>query len=95
MEWFYLLSATWLLLNVLAGMVRIARGPTAADRMLSAQLFGTTGVAALLLLAQGMGVTAIRDVALVVAILAAVAIMAFVQRVWGRPPSREQSDGPC
>jgi hypothetical protein len=31
------------------------RGPTAADRMLAAQLFGTTAVAVLLLLAEGMG----------------------------------------
>lgn len=37
-----------------AGLVRIARGPTPADRMLAAQLFGTTGVAVLLLLAQGL-----------------------------------------
>ena len=43
--------AVFLVLNVLAGLVRVARGPTVADRILVAQLFGTTGVAVLLLLA--------------------------------------------
>jgi multicomponent Na+:H+ antiporter subunit F len=52
--------------------------------MLAAQLFGTTAVAVLLLLADGMGQPALRDIALVFALLAAVAAVAFVQRVWSR-----------
>ncbi|WP_258868892.1 hypothetical protein [Alkalilimnicola ehrlichii] len=48
---FYLGVAFFLLLNVALGLRRIARGPTAADRMLSAQLFGTTGIAMILCLA--------------------------------------------
>jgi len=74
----------FLLLNLAAGLWRVMRGPTAADRMLAAQLFGTTAVAALLLLAEGMARPALRDVALVFALLAAVAAVAFVQRVWSR-----------
>ncbi|WP_405235026.1 monovalent cation/H+ antiporter complex subunit F [Lentisalinibacter orientalis] len=76
--------AAFLLLNLAAGLWRVMRGPTAADRMLAAQLFGTTAVATLLLLAEGTQQPALRDVALVFALLAAVAAVAFVQRVWSR-----------
>jgi len=74
--------AVFLLLNVAAGLVRIMRGPTPADRMLSAQLFGTTGVGVLLLLAEAMRTPALRDVALVLALLAVLAVAAFVKRGW-------------
>jgi multicomponent Na+:H+ antiporter subunit F len=76
--------AAFLVLNLAAGLWRVMRGPTAADRMLAAQLFGTTAVAVLLLLADGMDEAALRDIALVFALLAAVAAVAFVQRVWSR-----------
>lgn len=74
--------ALFLLLNLGAGMWRVLRGPTAADRMLAAQLFGTTAVAILLLLAEATGNAALRDVALVFALLAAVTAVAFVRRAW-------------
>ena len=74
--------ALFLLLNLVAGMWRVLRGPTAADRMLAAQLFGTTAVALLLLLAQAYDKAALRDVALVFALLAAVTTVAFVRRAW-------------
>lgn len=80
MSGFVLAVALFLLLNVLAGLVRIWRGPTAADRMLAAQLFGTTGTAILLLLAEGLSNAALRDVALVLALLASVATVVFVRR---------------
>jgi len=73
--------AVFLLLNVLVGLVRVARGPTFADRMLVAQLFGTTGVTVLLVLGADPGRSALRDVALVFAMLAAIAVVAFVQLV--------------
>ena len=82
MQTLFLLLALFLLLNLCAGMWRVLRGPTAADRMLAAQLFGTTAVAVLLLLAQAFDNTALRDVALVFALLAAVTAVAFVRRVW-------------
>ncbi len=84
MDTFFIAVACFLLLNLAAGLIRVLRGPTAADRMLAAQLFGTTAVATLLLLAQGMHEPALRDIALVFALLAAVAAVAFVQRVWSR-----------
>ena len=72
--------ALFLLLTVLGGLVRIWLGPTAADRMLAAQLFGTTGTAIALLLAEALGRPALRDVALTYSLLAAVAISTFVKR---------------
>lgn len=82
METLYLALAIFLMLNIAAGLVRILRGPTPADRMLAAQLFGTTGVAILVLLAEAQSLPALRDVALVFALLAALATVAFVKRVW-------------
>ena len=82
MQALYLALALFLLLNLGAGMWRVLRGPTAADRMLAAQLFGTTAVAVLLLLAQATGNAALRDVALLFALLAAVTAVAFVRRAW-------------
>lgn len=77
--------AVFLALNIVAGLVRVLRGPTLADRMLAAQLFGTTGTAILLLLAEALAQPALHDVALVFALLAAVNVVAFVRRVW--PPT--------
>jgi len=86
----YLALALFLLLNLCAGMWRILRGPSIADRMLAGQLFGTTAVAILLLLAEATESPAMRDVALVFALLAAVTAVAFVQRAW--PDMEEGND---
>jgi multicomponent Na+:H+ antiporter subunit F len=88
----YILAAI-LLLNLVAGLARIARGPTAADAMLAAQLFGTTGVGTLLLLAEATTASALRDVALVLALLAVLAIIAFVRRGW-RHATTERASSP-
>jgi multicomponent Na+:H+ antiporter subunit F len=71
--------AVVLLISVVAGLVRVARGPTLADRMLVAQLFCTTAVAVLLLLAADPGAEALRDVALVFALLAPTAVITFAR----------------
>lgn len=72
--------ALFLLLTLLAGMWRIFRGPTDIDRMLATQLFGTTAVAILLLLAESSGNASFRDIALVFALLAAITAVAFVRK---------------
>ncbi|MCO6413979.1 MAG: hypothetical protein J5I92_14655 [Thiogranum sp.] len=82
----------FLLLNLGAGLWRVLRGPTAADRMLAAQLFGTTAVAVLLLLAQAFGEAALRDVALVFALLAPVTAVAFVRRLWPEQGNSRDTD---
>ena len=83
MESLYAATALFLLLTLVAGLWRVLRGPTAADRMLAAQLFGTTAVACALLLAQALEQPALRDVALVFALLAAITLVAFVRHIWG------------
>ncbi|HDP88769.1 MAG TPA: pH regulation protein F [Thioalkalivibrio sp.] len=74
--------ALFLLANLAVALWRVLRGPTQADRMLVAVLFGTTGVAILLLLAEAQGVPALVDAALVFALLAAIAGAAFSVRAW-------------
>lgn len=72
-----------LFISLLGGLVRVIIGPTPADRMLAAQLMGTSGVGILLLLAQAFLLPPLRDVALVFSLLAAIAAVAFVQRPFG------------
>jgi len=86
-EWMSLV-ALFLLLNLVVGLGRVWLGPTPADRMLAAQLFGTTGVAILSVLAEATHQPALRDVALALALLAAMATVVFVRRVWTTPAAR-------
>jgi multicomponent Na+:H+ antiporter subunit F len=74
--------ALFLLGNLVVALLAAARGPTAADRMLMALLFGSTGTGTLLLLAQAMRIPALVDVALVLALLAAIGGVAFARRAW-------------
>ena len=78
-------AAIFILAMVTLGLVRIFRGPTEADRMMSAQLLGSGGVAVLLLLAVAAETPAIVDVALMLALLAAFASVAFVVNARIRP----------
>lgn len=67
------------LVMVAVGLLSVLRGPTRADRMMAAQLFGTGGIAALLLVGTATGVESVVDVALTLAVLAAFASVAFVK----------------
>lgn len=87
MQTLYYALILLLLLTLAAGLWRIRRGPTAADRMLAAQLFGTTATAILLLLAEVSAVPALRDVALVLALLAAITVTAFTRRALAPRPA--------
>ncbi len=78
MTTFLLGAAAFILGTVTLGLVRILRGPGNADRMLAAQLLGTGGVAALLLLGVATGVGAVSEVGLLLALLAAFGSVAFV-----------------
>lgn len=71
-----------LLINIVVGMVRILRGPTAADRMLAAEMFATSAVVIVLMMAFGTDNLALIDVALIFALLAALASVTFVSRAW-------------
>lgn len=92
--------AAFLLLTLLIALIRIWRGPAPADRMLASQLFGTTGVALLLVLAYAQSMPSLMDVALTLAVLSVLAIVAFVTRVVridqagsGSEPSKHQGAG--
>ncbi|WP_421989072.1 monovalent cation/H+ antiporter complex subunit F [Roseococcus sp.] len=74
---FLLFISGCVMLTVLVGLWRVLRGPTDADRMMAAQLLGSGGIAALLLLAAGLGNSAILDAALSLSVLAAFASVAF------------------
>jgi multicomponent Na+:H+ antiporter subunit F len=84
----YLAAALVLLVTLLAGLGRTWRGPTATDRIMSAQLFGTTGVGVLLLLAEVRAEPGLQNVALVFALLAVLATAAFVRSP--RPADRTE-----
>lgn len=84
---FLLAAALFVLGTVALGLIRVLRGPDDTDRMLAAQLLGTGGVASLLLLGVASGVNAVGDLALLLALLAAFASVAFV--TGARRPGQE------
>jgi multicomponent Na+:H+ antiporter subunit F len=76
---FLLAAAAFVVTMVALALVRVLRGPGAADRMMATQLLGTGGIAAVLLLGAATGEDAAIDVALILALLAAFASFAFVK----------------
>jgi multicomponent Na+:H+ antiporter subunit F len=71
-------AAGFVLVMAALGLLRLLRGPGEIDRMMTAQLTGTGGVAVLLLLGAASTMPAVMDVALLLALLAAFASVAFV-----------------
>jgi multicomponent Na+:H+ antiporter subunit F len=76
---FLLWMAAFVVLMVALGLLRVARGPGRAERMMAAQLLGTGAIGALLLLSAAVGEPAVVDVALTLALLSAFASIAFVK----------------
>lgn len=85
---FLIAAATFLLAVIGAGLVRLLIGRSAADRLMAVQLLGTGGGAICILLAVATDNSAIIDVALTLAILAAFAVAAF-----GLPSPRATKQG--
>ncbi len=79
---FLLLVVAILLVSLGGGMIQALRGPTRGDRMLVVQLLGTGAVAVLVLLAEAGHDPALVDIALVLALLAAITMVAFVRCAW-------------
>ncbi len=77
MSTFLAVAALILVATLCGGLVRIVLGPTPFDRLMAAQLMGTTGIATLLVLAEVVHVPALVDVAVIFALLAAVTVVAF------------------
>jgi multicomponent Na+:H+ antiporter subunit F len=75
-----LIASLILVLSLGLGLLRVYMGPSLEDRMLSVQLVGTTGVGLLLLFGFLLEMPASVDVALVLALLAAVSVAALTRR---------------
>jgi multicomponent Na+:H+ antiporter subunit F len=80
MTLFLTLTLLVLVLSLCIGLVRIFRGPALEDRFMSVQLMGTTGVGILLILGLLLDIPASIDIALVLAMLAAISIVALTRR---------------
>lgn len=94
MNAFLLAVAALVILTVAVGLVRVVRGPAPADRMMAAQLLGTAGIAALLLVGVATSASAALDVALMLALLApfaAVALVTATPRAPSTAPDRSDS----
>jgi multicomponent Na+:H+ antiporter subunit F len=87
-------AAVFVLAMVALGLLRIFWGPAEADRMMAAQLLGSGGVAVLLILAVATDTPAIVDVALMLALLAAFAAVAFVTNASGAASGTPEARDP-
>jgi multicomponent Na+:H+ antiporter subunit F len=89
MDSFLFGAAGFVLTMVALGLIVVLRRPAEVDHMMAAQLLGTGGVAILLLLASATETAPIVDVALLLALFAAFAAVAFV-----RSASDQESEVP-
>lgn len=94
----YFGAAVVALVTLLLSLVRVLRGPTPVERILAAQLMGTTGVGVLLPAETGFRragyvIPGLMDVALVFAVLAAVTGIAFVYRGWEHASGEKVNHG--
>lgn len=95
MDEFLLAAILFLLANIAVGIVVLLRGEHPVDRLLAAQLSGTTGMAVCLLMAETQDMPAARNGALILSVLSALTAVAFVHRYWPQatepPPGRGES----
>ena len=85
----YISAAVALLLTIVLSLAYAFRQPGRADSLLAALLFGSTGVALVLVLGRGLDLARAVDIALVFALLAAVLGVAFVLRGWPAEESKK------
>ena len=81
MDVFFIIVIVFLLLKKSFGLIRVWRGPTVGDRLLTTQLFGTTGMAILLVLAGYSKDLTLLNVAITFNVLAILLVICMVQ-VW-------------
>ena len=72
-------ASLFVLLTVALGLFAILRRSADVDRLMAVQLLGTGGVAILLLLAVASETPPVVDVAVMLALFAAFAVVAFVR----------------
>jgi len=83
MDLFFTIVIIFLLLNIALGLIRVWRGPTVADRLLTTQLFGTTGMAILLVLSGYLKQPTFLNVAITFNVLAILLVIGLVI-VWNK-----------
>lgn len=88
----YVSAAVVLLLTIALGLGHVFRQPGRADSLLAVLLFGSTGVALVLVLGHALGLPHAADIALVLALLAAVLGVAFVRRGWPDDEPKEDHE---
>lgn len=76
---FYYGVVAFIVGNIILGGIRVARGPTRADRMLSGQFLGTSTVVIFLILAEATQQPSLRNLALIFVALAALTTVAFTR----------------
>lgn len=81
MDVFFIMVIAFLILNIALGLFRVWRGPTVADRLLTTQLFGTTGMAILLVMSGYLKELTLLNVAITFNVLAILLVISLV-RVW-------------
>lgn len=79
MTTYFNVLASCLVIVLMVGLIRAIKGPKTADRMLSAQLFGTIGVSLFIILAVVTGQPALFNAALVLAVLTPVTLITFIK----------------
>lgn len=79
-----------LLLTMVGGVVYLTTRTSGADSMLAVLLFGTTGTAMVLVMGRALDLARAVDIALTLALLAAVVGVAFVLRGWPEDDSDDQ-----
>ncbi len=75
----YQAAALFLIVNVGLGLIRVLRGPSRHDRLLTVQLFGTTGAAILVIFSLELQDEAYLDIALIFALLAGIIGVTFTR----------------
>jgi multicomponent Na+:H+ antiporter subunit F len=78
MDVFFTIVIVFLILNIALGLIRVWRGPSIADRLLTTQLFGTTGMAILLVLAGYLQDLNLLNVAITFNVLAILLVIGLV-----------------
>ncbi|XZE19303.1 monovalent cation/H+ antiporter complex subunit F [Pirellulaceae bacterium SH449] len=73
---FLLFFAVALTFNLFLGLIRVMRGPTFVDRMIAAQLMGTTIICVLLIASRALAQPYLVDISLVFGLLDGVAAVA-------------------
>lgn len=79
-----------LLFTIVAGVTFVISRPGKAESILAALLFGTTGVALVLLLGKALKLPHAIDIALILALLAAVLGVSFALRGWPATMTKDE-----